>query len=96
MRGTHLPDSPSLSLGYFNLPKATGETGLELWEDYSPGLHAEAMRCAERVTAGVTGGVFWPPAEASRSDAYTGFAGLFHHGAADSVDSRFAEKARLR
>lgn len=74
--------------GYFNLPKAVGETGLMLWEDYDAAWRAAARRCAEGVAAGVTAGIFWPPAEVPPRDEDDVFAGLFHHGTADSVDRR--------
>lgn len=74
--------------GYFNLPKAVGETGLMLWDDYDLTWRAAARRCAEGVAAAVTAGVFWPPAEVPPRDEDEVFAGLFHHGTADSVDWR--------
>ena len=75
-------------LGYFNLPKAAGEAGISLWEDYTPELHAAAMHCASEVAAAVRAGVFWPPAELGERDDEA-FYGLFHEGAADSVDPGF-------
>lgn len=76
--------------GYFNLPKAVGETGLILWEDYDAAWRAAARRCAEGAAAAVTAGIFWPPAEVPPRDEDDVFAGLFHHGTADSVDWRTA------
>lgn len=76
--------------GYFNLPKAVGETELILWEDLDAPWRAAARRCAAGVAAGVTAGVFWPPAEVSPRDEDDAFAGLFHHGTAASVDWRGA------
>ena len=73
-----------VACGYFNLPKATGGTGLAQWADYTPELHASALRCAEGVCAAIQAGEFWPPNEhvpAEQDD----FAALFHHGAAASV-----------
>ena len=74
--------------GYFNLPKAVGETELLLWEGYDVTWRAAARRCAEGVAAGVTAGIFWPPAEVPPRDEDDVFAGLFHHGTAASVDWR--------
>jgi ATP-dependent helicase/nuclease subunit B len=71
--------------GYFNLPKAVGETGLVLWEDYDAAWRAAARRCAEGVAASVTAGIFWPPAEVAPRDEDDVFAGLFHHGTEASV-----------
>jgi ATP-dependent helicase/nuclease subunit B len=70
--------------GYFNLPKAAGETSVSLWEDWTPELQVAAEDCAQRVAAAVAAGEFWPPAERSgREDA--DWASLFQHGAAASV-----------
>jgi ATP-dependent helicase/nuclease subunit B len=76
--------------GYFNLPKAVGETGLVPWEDYDAAWRAAARRCAEGVAAGVAAGIFWPPAEVPPREEDDAFAGLFHHGTAASVDWRGA------
>ena len=73
-----------IACGYFNLPKAATETGLQLWENYSRGLAESAWRCAEGVAAAVRAGEFWPPNENIRPD-YDPFAALFHHGATESV-----------
>jgi ATP-dependent helicase/nuclease subunit B len=71
--------------GYFNLPKAAGETTLALWEDYTPGLHAAAMHCAEAACAAIRAGEFWPPNETIRAERDE-CAALFHHGVAGSVE----------
>lgn len=76
--------------GYFNLPKAVGETALVLWDDYDAEWRAAARRCAEGVAAAVTAGIFWPPAEVPPREEDEAFAGLFHQGTADSVDWRGA------
>lgn len=78
--------------GYFNLPKAVGETAVETWEAYGGELHAAALRCAEGVAMAVAQGVFWPPAEPGDRDDPL-FAGYFHHGTAASVDPSFAVEA---
>jgi len=71
-----------VACGYFHLPKATGETGVTVWTDYSAGWHAAALRCAGAVAEAVRAQRFWPPAESVDHDE---FAALFHHGTADSV-----------
>jgi ATP-dependent helicase/nuclease subunit B len=71
--------------GYFNLPKAAGETAVALWDDYSPEWQEAARRCAEGVAAAVAAGEFWPPAERSAREDED-WAGLFHQGAAASVE----------
>lgn len=76
---------PAADCGYFNLPKAVGDTGLQLWESYSAELHASALRCAEGVCMAVRTGDFWPPNETAESDRDE-FAALFHHGAAESIE----------
>jgi ATP-dependent helicase/nuclease subunit B len=70
--------------GYFNLPKAATETGIALWEDYSPALADSAWTCASGVAAAIQAGQFWPPSETIREEE-DNFAALFHHGAAASV-----------
>lgn len=74
----------AVACGYFNLPKAVGGTGLALWDEYTPELHAAAVRCAEGVCAAIRAGEFWPPNEQVRAD-YDEFATLFHQGVAASV-----------
>jgi ATP-dependent helicase/nuclease subunit B len=74
----------AVGCGYFNLPKATGETGLSLWSEYDSSLQHAAMACAEGVLAAVRSGRFWPPAELPAD--YDEFAVLFHQGAGLSVN----------
>lgn len=76
----------AVTCGYFNLPKAAGETAVEIWTDYSRDLQSAAERCAEGVAAAVTAGEFWPPTELSGREAeWDDYAELFHHGAAESI-----------
>ena len=70
--------------GYFNLPKAASGTGIALWRDYSPELHAAARACAAGVCAAIREGEFWPPSEHVLAD-YDDFAPLFQQGVANSV-----------
>jgi ATP-dependent helicase/nuclease subunit B len=70
--------------GYFNLPKAASETGIRIWEDYTPDLARSAWQCAESVARAIAAEEFWPPNENVRPE-YDAFAPLFHHGIADSV-----------
>lgn len=76
--------------GYFNLPKALGETELLLWENLDDTWRAAARRCAAGVAAGVTAGLFWPPTEVPPRDEEDAFARLFHHGTEASVTWRGA------
>lgn len=76
----------AVACGYFNLPKAIGETGLAFWPDYTPELHEAAWRCTAGVVAAIRAGAFWPPREFTGADAERDeFAALFHGGAAASV-----------
>lgn len=75
----------AIACGYFNLPKAVGQTALALWDDYTPELHESAMRCAEGVCHAIRAGEFWPPNEDIRADSDE-FATLFHHGVQSSVE----------
>lgn len=76
----------NISCGYFNLPKASSETGLAVWEGYTVELQESAWRCTEGVCAAIRAGEFWPPRElAGRESELDDFAALFHQGAAESV-----------
>lgn len=76
----------AVACGYFNLPKAAGETAVVLWDDYSRELQTAAERCAEGVAAAVVAEDFWPPTELTGREAeWDAFAELFHHGAAASI-----------
>ncbi len=73
-----------VTCGYFNLPKAAGETEVVGWDDFTPELQAAAVDCAQHAAAAVVAAKFWPPAELSpREDE--DWAALLHHGAAASV-----------
>ncbi|MFI5356220.1 MAG: PD-(D/E)XK nuclease family protein [Opitutales bacterium] len=74
----------AVTCGYFNLPKAVGDTGLAWWEDFSPALQEAARAAAGGVCAEIRAGHFWPPAE-HLDENYDEFAALFHRGAAASV-----------
>lgn len=82
----------TIACGYVNLPKAIGQTALALWRDYTPELHAAAMRCAEGVCAAIRAGEFWPPNESIRPE-WDDFAPLFQRGVAESVDWQPARPA---
>ena len=76
----------NISCGYFNLPKASSETGLAVWEGYTVELQESAWRCTEGVCAAIRSGEFWPPRElAGRESELDDFAALFHQGAAESM-----------
>jgi ATP-dependent helicase/nuclease subunit B len=74
----------AVGCGYFNLPKAAGETAVTMWDGFSRETQAAAERCAEGVVAAVAAGEFWPPRElAGREADWDEFAELFH-GRADA------------
>jgi ATP-dependent helicase/nuclease subunit B len=76
----------AVACGYFNLPKAAGETAVMLWDDFSRETQAAAETCAAGVVAAVQAGEFWPPREFKGRDAeYDEFAELFHGGAGASI-----------
>jgi ATP-dependent helicase/nuclease subunit B len=75
-----------ISCGYFNLPKATGETGIAVWENFTVELQESAWRCTEGICTAIRAGEFWPPRElVGRESELDDFAALFHQGAAESV-----------
>jgi ATP-dependent helicase/nuclease subunit B len=72
--------------GYFNLPKAAGETAIMAWAGYSRDTQSAAERCAEGIASAVAAGNFWPPTELTgRAAEWDDFAELFHEGAAASI-----------
>jgi ATP-dependent helicase/nuclease subunit B len=80
---------PGITCGYLNLPKAVGDSALELWEDLGADLQAAADRCADGVAAAVLAGRFWPPTE---KPAYDDWEGFFHEGVAASIDPGWARR----
>jgi ATP-dependent helicase/nuclease subunit B len=73
-----------VACGYFNLPKAATATALLLWDEHSPALQEQAIRCAGEIAAAVRAGIFWPPNEEIRTDD-DDFGVLFHRGVEASV-----------
>lgn len=82
-----------VTCGYFHLPKAVGDTGVSVWNDYSDAWHDAALRCAEAVAEAVRAERFWPPSERVEHDDY---AALFHHGTAESVAPEFARPGKAQ
>lgn len=80
-----------IACGYFNLPKAIGESAVSMWDDFTPDLQRSADDCLEGVVAAIAAGKFWPPAETLQRGEDE-WAELFHHGARDSIDPAVAEK----
>lgn len=71
--------------GYFNLPKASGETGLMMWDEFPLELQESAMRCARGICEAIAAGVFWPPNEKIKTEQ-DDYAALFQRGTASSVE----------
>jgi ATP-dependent helicase/nuclease subunit B len=57
-------------LAYFNLPKAVMQTGLSIWQGWTPALLDSATGCAEAIVERIRTGIFWPPAERVQYDNY--------------------------
>ena len=70
--------------GYFHLPKASTETRISLWDDYTREMAESAWSCAQGVADAIQAGKFWPPNESIRAEQDP-FAELFHQGAASSI-----------
>ncbi len=74
-----------IQLGYFNLPKAAGESEIAIWSDYKPEIHASAMLCAQGVCEAIKSGEFWPPNE-NLSERVDEFNTFFNRGILESVN----------
>jgi ATP-dependent helicase/nuclease subunit B len=76
----------AVACGYFNLPKAAGETAVKLWDGFSRETQASAEACAAGVVAAVLAGEFWPPRKLTGRDAEQDeYAELFHGDAEASI-----------
>ncbi|MFA6567235.1 MAG: PD-(D/E)XK nuclease family protein [Victivallales bacterium] len=69
--------------GYFNLPKAVSDTGIEIWEGMGDTYLKDAEKCAADVIESIRNGVFWPPSEKIR---YDDFENLFFGSPLDAVE----------
>ena len=74
-----------VACGYFNLPKAAGETAVVLWDGLNASMQSAAEECAKQAAGAIAAGEFWPPVESGGRDEGE-WAELFHHGAAASVE----------
>lgn len=72
-----------VSLGYFNLPKATNDTGVLIWEDFREEYIDSARLCAESIIERIHNRVFWPP---TAKIPFDDFEHLFPTGIADSIN----------
>lgn len=71
----------SCSLGFFNLCRAAGDTGLLLWDDFSDELLESALACAGAILDGIKARRFWPPNQVRHDE----FSRLFPGKPADMV-----------
>jgi len=59
-----------IECGYFNLPKATTETGIQIWPGLSETHDAAALRCAQGIIHDVRSGRFWPAPASTDTDDF--------------------------
>ena len=69
--------------GYFNLPKAISDTGIEIWDGMGDNYLKDAEKCAAGVIESIRDGIFWPPSENIR---YDDFDSLFFGSPLDAVE----------
>ena len=82
---------PAAELAYFNLPRASAESKLVVWPDFTPALREAAETCARGVLADIRASRFWPPAEHVPHDD---FERLFTAAPEDCFQAeRFGKKA---
>ncbi|MGQ9661044.1 MAG: PD-(D/E)XK nuclease family protein [Kiritimatiellia bacterium] len=79
------PVSGEVQLAFFNLPKATEETEISVWEDFTPLLQVSAEQCALEVVRRIRQRVFWPPAEKVGKDKFERILGEDVIGAVDGA-----------
>ncbi|MBD3392651.1 MAG: hypothetical protein GF418_11215 [Chitinivibrionales bacterium] len=62
--------SLAMECGYFNMPKAIGDTALALWDGIDENMLDSARSCALQVIENIRKGIFWPPAESVACDDF--------------------------
>jgi len=73
----------SVEIGYFNLPKATSDTGIQMWDSFSQDLLSSSEKCAGGVIESIRNRQFWPPAP---KVSFDDFAHLFPADIADCIE----------
>ncbi len=63
------PDA-KIRCGYFNLPRALLEVGVQEWEPMDDALDPAAGRCAAGVIGAVEAGIFWPSESVYQNDDF--------------------------
>jgi len=82
MLGETCAAAPSVEVGYFNLPRAVGDTAISLWEAFGTEQVEAAAACADGLIAQIRAGLFWPPAPRLE---YDDFEALFPFPAGDCL-----------
>ncbi len=72
-----------VEVAHFHLPRAVTDTGLDVWDGLSDNLIQSAWDCAKGIVRDIQQGVFWPPADNVKHDA---FETLFPFPASQSVE----------
>ncbi len=77
--------------GYINLPVATSEASLKMWDDLDDDAVSSAIECARGVIRSIRKGRFWPP---SPSVEHDDFEPLHFREMEESFDPELLEKFR--
>lgn len=85
-------DGYTIEPAYFNMPKALGKTGVDVWDDFNNDLFAAARNCACKVIDAVRAGQFWPPADVYYDD----YESLFFREVEDCVDGKKLKKVTAK
>ena len=72
-----------IELGYFNLPRATDDTAVVIWEDLNDDLVESARACAQCIVEDIRNRRYWPPMERVQ---YDDFESLFPATVPDCID----------
>ncbi|MCK9357516.1 MAG: PD-(D/E)XK nuclease family protein [Dehalococcoidia bacterium] len=92
MLAPQFDEGARITSGYFNLPRQTDGTGVQVWDELTDGMLESAAACAQGVVADIQRRRFWPPAAKPQHDD---FEGLFSAGIDKCVDgdsfARFME-----
>ena len=67
---SRLGPAGAIEVGYFDLPKAAGHTGVSIWETLDENVMDSARVCAEGVVQDIRERRFWPPAAKPRNDSF--------------------------
>ena len=65
--------SSGVELGYFNLPKAVGDSGVRVWDAIEESHKSAANVCAEGIVRDIVKCRFWPPRSVAKYDPFEAF-----------------------